>query len=147
MTFIKLEENEDSACPPIKFCFKVTQNLSIRVWESNTLLSNSNLKFILGKNMLCDRSSKFDSLLIYLSGQASGPDSKILSKECELMLYKLADTYTEDEKIRSKIIFIVEQVFLSTQGHQKYSADTLIWSSLMYNSSPSNNRVMRESTL
>ena len=61
------------------------------------------------------------------------------------MLYKLADTYTEDEKVQSKIKFIAEQVSLSTQGHPKYSADTLIWSSLMYNSSPSNYRFMRES--
>ena len=36
------------------------------MWVSNTLLSNFNLKFILGKNMLCERWSKFDYLLSYL---------------------------------------------------------------------------------
>ena len=63
------------------------------------------------------------------------------------MLYNLAYTYTEGENVQSKIKFIVEKVSLSVhQSRPKYSADTLIWFSLMYNSSPSNNyRFKRES--
>ena len=99
----------------------------------------------MGKHFLCDRWSKLDSLLSYLSSQANSPDPEMLSTECSSMLKKLADAYASDAKLQTKIKFIAEQVSLTTQGHPRYSTDTLIWSSLLYNSSPSNYRFMRES--
>lgn len=147
ITFIKIDLNDDNQdCPRMKLCIKISTDLTVKAFVSNSLLSNKKTNFILGTHNKCDRWSKLDTLLSFLNGcdQQETTEEKLIN--CAKTLHDISQEESMSDKYcQEKIKFIAEQLSLSLSSTPRYSVDTLIWSCMIYHTHPSSYRQIRNS--
>lgn len=134
-------EGSDSVCivkcdpsvfPKFPISIKVTNDLSVKIWENGNIVSPLTFKWLFGKEQKCLNWSTFDSMISYLNSFTASADDKISS--AILLLNDFVNLCTDDIK-KEKIIFINEQLKLC-QGIPRYSTDLIIWASSIYYSYP-----------
>lgn len=140
--FIKVEDDSFTDISKVSVSFKISHSLEVSVFYKNMHLPIENFKWILeskeGKDLKCDKWSKFDTLISQFSGytdNSTGIRDRIIILKEFLKEALILDTEINEEKI-TKIKFILEQLELCLASQKRYSPDLLIWAATLSYSFP-----------
>lgn len=126
---------------------KVKDDLSVEIWHEGILLDNSKFKCFLGERGLCDRWSKFKSLLGVLNTHdLEGP---CITNKVGYYLTKLQEVIEPEASSGmvnvKRFNFALQQLSLSVSRKKSYHPEMLLWARTLYASSPSCYNLLRNS--
>ena len=143
--YVSIFKTNFSECPQINICIKIKSDLKIEVWHQNILLPKNKYCWILGKENICDKWSKFDTLISHFN---SYNETNCCVEDKLSYAIKLLNEYTdENSTYGSKIKFLVEQLVLFGSSKPYYSTSTLIWACMLFYSNPSAYKQIRASNV
>ena len=129
--------------PKISICITIKIDLTIIIWYHDVKLEQSKYSYILGKNCLVDRWSKLENILNYCNSYNETACS--VEDKLSYSIRLLQEYIDESGSTCKRLNFLVEQLLLYKTKAPYYSPETLLWSSMLYYSSPHGYKLIRNS--
>lgn len=143
--FIKLDNT--NTAPQILVSLRVKSDLKIEVHHNYLKVMDTEFKHVLGYDLLCNKFSKFESLLGTLNSytvETIGLKAQV--QNISTLLNTCLETPQEgDEELLKKVKFVEEQVRVALRKKPKYSPDMLIWACTVFFTYPASYRFIRNS--
>lgn len=145
---VNLLKIDTTEIPKIVVALKINSHFIIHVSHNNITIPNYKFKWVLGKEMIVDKWSKFDALVSHLNAYTSEikqTEEKIV--HAANILRECSEEMEEDSSEYLKTKFLEEQVQLITQKVPRYTPNALLWACSINFSNPAAYRQIRNTSV